>query len=505
MEERAIRARRREAGRPARQQRVRRPPQAFLPTAHGDVLGAAKMLKTLQPPVRHFLDIFCLCFPSHTARYFLWAAGIVVVTQFLVSSFVVGSPIVGCPAQEPAATGGGSVVAAHCLILTSGAQAPRVERQKAQRAAATTVTATQARADAVAEFLRVNKGRHTRRDIVDRLWPGTAFLSGDQWSYIERDPRVSCTVEQGETSVREVRWYRFVLSGRMKRRQPESAPLRPARAGSTKVPAGRGAVGAWMDNKDAVRRLRAFASGKQTFEGFKLQPGGPSLGAPHAGSVFFHRLGIGRNTVHDEYEWRHPNGTTNDGVLRNSATLLRGKSVLKGRQSVLPTDPDFQRRTVYLQEEDEPSVRMVQYIHTREKPHPVGGGLKRPGSFERGDRPKKKRVSRPPMQLKDTGITFHHKLCDLDNLAKHRKQLRYKAIIVGAGAAGLGAARQLIDKHRMDPADILVLEAGERIGGRIHTKLFEAKGGLPAVRVDLGAAYLHGYDFESCVSLLFMP
>ena len=116
---------------------------------------------------------------------------------------------------------------------------------------------------------------------------------------------------------------------------------------------------------------------------------------------------------------------------------------------------------------------------------------------------KRQHVRAPPaVQLKDTDISFHHKPCDLDELASRRKQLRYKAIIVGAGAAGLGAARQLIDTHGMHPDDILVLEAGSRIGGRIHTKLFEATHGLPAVRVDLRASYLHGYDFESCAFLL---
>ena len=77
------------------------------------------------------------------------------------------------------------------------------------------------------------------------------------------------------------------------------------------------------------------------------------------------------------------------------------------------------------------------------------------------------------------------------------KGRRFKVVIVGAGAAGLGAARQLLDSGGLQPSELLVLEgSSKRIGGRIHTKVFEAKGSLPPVRVDLGASYLHGYEFE---------
>ena len=359
-------------------------------------------------------------------------------------------------------------------------------------------TSTLARADAVAEFLRANPGRHTRRDLVGQLWPGVEYLGGKQWRLIEGDPRVSCTVETTDSSAREIWFYR--AAGTKRQQTTQSAAPRALAAGT----AGHGPVDTWMDTSDVLRRLRAFARGRQTFEGFEVFPAAPSLGAPNAGSVFFHRLGTARKYVQDDYEWRHPNGTTNDGVLKASATLLAGKPVLTGRHSVLPTDPDFQRRTFYLaEEEEEPSVRMVQYIHARRKLRPAGGGLKRHGASRRREGAKKQQVrAASSVQLKDTAIAFRHKLCDLDEVASQRKQLRYKAVIVGAGTAGLGAARQLIDVHGMHPADILVLEGGGRIGGRIHTKLFEAKDGLPAVRVDLGASYLHGYDFDSCVSPL---
>ena len=41
----------------------------------------------------------------------------------------------------------------------------------------------------------------------------------------------------------------------------------------------------------------------------------------------------------------------------------------------------------------------------------------------------------------------------------------YKTIIVGAGIAGLTAAKELKDKGH----DVIVLEGGQRVGGRIYT------------------------------------
>lgn len=41
-------------------------------------------------------------------------------------------------------------------------------------------------------------------------------------------------------------------------------------------------------------------------------------------------------------------------------------------------------------------------------------------------------------------------------------------IIIGAGAAGLAAASRLVEKG-LNPTEITILEAENRIGGRIHT------------------------------------
>ena len=64
----------------------------------------------------------------------------------------------------------------------------------------------------------------------------------------------------------------------------------------------------------------------------------------------------------------------------------------------------------------------------------------------------------------------------------------YDIIIIGAGAAGLGAARVLENSG----LSVLVLEARDRIGGRAHTLL------LPGdITFDLGCEWLHSGDVNS--------
>ncbi|WP_230211146.1 flavin monoamine oxidase family protein [Streptomyces kaniharaensis] len=62
---------------------------------------------------------------------------------------------------------------------------------------------------------------------------------------------------------------------------------------------------------------------------------------------------------------------------------------------------------------------------------------------------------------------------------------RSGVIVVGAGISGLAAARYLAGKGK----DVLLLEARNRIGGRIWTS--EQWAGVP---VDLGASWIHGTD-----------
>ncbi|MGW6391629.1 flavin monoamine oxidase family protein [Streptomyces sp. NPDC055103] len=69
---------------------------------------------------------------------------------------------------------------------------------------------------------------------------------------------------------------------------------------------------------------------------------------------------------------------------------------------------------------------------------------------------------------------------------------RTGVIVIGAGISGLAAARHLADQGE----DVLVLEARDRIGGRIWTS--DAWDGAP---VDLGASWIHGTDKNPITAL----
>ncbi|GBL52167.1 hypothetical_protein [Candidozyma auris] len=60
--------------------------------------------------------------------------------------------------------------------------------------------------------------------------------------------------------------------------------------------------------------------------------------------------------------------------------------------------------------------------------------------------------------------------------------------IIGAGISGLKAAHVLQESGQFSPDDIIVLEAQDRVGGRIKTDRTSSKLGVP---YDLGAAWFH--------------
>src|SRR4051794_5747993 len=64
--------------------------------------------------------------------------------------------------------------------------------------------------------------------------------------------------------------------------------------------------------------------------------------------------------------------------------------------------------------------------------------------------------------------------------------------IIGAGAAGLGAARALENSG----LSVIVLEARDRVGGRAHTIL-----AAPGISFDLGCGWLHSADKNSFVGI----
>lgn len=67
-------------------------------------------------------------------------------------------------------------------------------------------------------------------------------------------------------------------------------------------------------------------------------------------------------------------------------------------------------------------------------------------------------------------------------------QAEYDVIIVGAGAAGLAAAATLAEQGLR----VALLEARDRIGGRVFTRRLPAQPGLAPVRIELGAEFVHG-------------
>ena len=64
--------------------------------------------------------------------------------------------------------------------------------------------------------------------------------------------------------------------------------------------------------------------------------------------------------------------------------------------------------------------------------------------------------------------------------------------IIGAGAAGLGAAHALENSG----LSVIVLEARDRVGGRAHTIL-----AAPGIVFDLGCGWLHSADKNSFVGI----
>ncbi len=71
---------------------------------------------------------------------------------------------------------------------------------------------------------------------------------------------------------------------------------------------------------------------------------------------------------------------------------------------------------------------------------------------------------------------------------EHGSRVDCRPVIVGAGLAGLSCARKLIKEYGLSPLDVVILEANERIGGRILTD----EDWIPGYPVELGGEILHG-------------
>lgn len=69
-----------------------------------------------------------------------------------------------------------------------------------------------------------------------------------------------------------------------------------------------------------------------------------------------------------------------------------------------------------------------------------------------------------------------------------RNSYTTKVCIIGAGVSGLKAAQTLLSRPEFSNSDVVILEAQDRIGGRIRTVSTRSKLGL---RYDFGAAWFH--------------
>lgn len=93
----------------------------------------------------------------------------------------------------------------------------------------------------------------------------------------------------------------------------------------------------------------------------------------------------------------------------------------------------------------------------------------------------------------------------MDNASPSRKKI---IIIVGAGMAGIAAARFLINNDANNRLEVIVLEGRDRIGGRVFTNRVDfgmgsgfkdgsKKTTYDPVPIDLGAAWIHDYQEQN--------
>jgi len=73
----------------------------------------------------------------------------------------------------------------------------------------------------------------------------------------------------------------------------------------------------------------------------------------------------------------------------------------------------------------------------------------------------------------------------------------YDCIVIGAGISGIGATRRLLAKG----LKVLVLEARDRLGGRLYTLDTELPNGK-RIAVDLGASWIHGDEDNPLVDVV---
>jgi len=83
-------------------------------------------------------------------------------------------------------------------------------------------------------------------------------------------------------------------------------------------------------------------------------------------------------------------------------------------------------------------------------------------------------------------------------LNQHSLESHYRVAVIGAGIAGVTAANTLLASGKFSADDICVLEAADRIGGRVETRKFSNE---LSMNVELGAAWIHGTEGNPFIAL----
>ncbi|KAK6939383.1 SWIRM domain [Dillenia turbinata] len=99
-------------------------------------------------------------------------------------------------------------------------------------------------------------------------------------------------------------------------------------------------------------------------------------------------------------------------------------------------------------------------------------------------------MARIPSELTNCSNVVQSMLSDIgkdSNIMQHGSEVQKKVIVIGAGPAGLTAARHL----QRQGFSVTVLEARSRIGGRVYTDKFSL-----SVPVDLGASIITGVEAD---------
>jgi monoamine oxidase len=85
-------------------------------------------------------------------------------------------------------------------------------------------------------------------------------------------------------------------------------------------------------------------------------------------------------------------------------------------------------------------------------------------------------------------VSLRRKSVTFDTVNARGHDIKYDILILGAGVAGLAAGRLLAEGGRQ----VAIVEARDRVGGRIATEHVSIGGALNSIPIELGAEFVHG-------------